>query len=108
LNLGGLPRPLYVLELDAATNRVVVGSAEDLLRGEFEVSSCVWHIGELAASMDVMVKPRHQHPGCKALMECRHDGTAHVRLSEPQRAITPGQAAVFYQDDVVIGGGWIC
>jgi tRNA-specific 2-thiouridylase len=108
LNLGGLPRPLYVIELDAATNRVVVGSADDLLRGEFKVSNCVWHIDELAASMDVTVKPRHQHPGCKAVVESRHDGTARVSLSEPQRAITPGQAAVFYQDDVVIGGGWIC
>jgi tRNA-uridine 2-sulfurtransferase len=108
LNLGGLPRPLYVIELDAATNRVVVGSAEDLLRGEFEISNCVWHIDELAAAMDVTVKPRHQHPGCKAVVECRRDGTARVRLSEPQRAITPGQAVVLYQDDVVIGGGWIC
>jgi tRNA-specific 2-thiouridylase len=108
LNLGGLARPLYVMELDAAANRVVVGSAEDLLRGEFEVSRCVWHIDEPAASMDVTVKPRHQHPGCKAVLEWRHDGTAQVRLSEPQRAITPGQAAVFYQGDVVIAGGWIC
>ena len=64
LNLGGLPRPLYVIELEAATNRVVVGGAEELLRDEFEVSNCVWHI-EPTTSMEVTVKPRYQHPGCR-------------------------------------------
>jgi len=107
LNLGGLPRPLYVIELEAATNRVIVGEAEELLRGEFEVSNCIWH-GELSSSMEVTVKPRHQHPGCKAVVERGTNGSARVRLPEPQRAITPGQAAVFYQDDLVVGGGWIC
>src|SRR6266478_399344 len=66
LNLGGQPRPLYVLELDPTNNRVVVGQAEDLLRSEFEVSNCVWHGGEPAGPMEVTVKPRHQHPGCMA------------------------------------------
>ena len=107
LNLGGLPRPLYVIELEAATNRVVVGGAEELLRDEFEVSNCVWHT-EPVPSMEVTVKPRHQHPGCRALVERGSNGSARVRLPEPQRAITPGQAAVFYQDDLVVGGGWIC
>jgi tRNA-specific 2-thiouridylase len=108
LNLGGLPRPLYVIELDPAANRVIVGPAEDLLRGEFEVSHCVWHISEPRERLEVTVKPRHQHPGCKAVVERRGGERASVRLSEPQRAITPGQAAVFYQDDLVVGGGWIC
>lgn len=107
LNLGGLPRPLYVIELDAATNRVVVGEADDLLRSEFEVSNCIWHV-ELSASMEVTVKPRHQHPGCKAVVKRSDNGSARVRLPEPQRAITPGQAVVFYREDVVVGGGWIC
>jgi tRNA-specific 2-thiouridylase len=107
LNLGGLPRPLYVIELEAATNRVVVGEAEELLRDEFGVSNCVWHI-EPTEWMEVTVKPRHQHPGCEAVVERGNNGSARVRLPEPQRAITPGQAAVFYQDDLVVGGGWIC
>jgi tRNA-specific 2-thiouridylase len=107
LNLGGQPRPLYVIELDPAANRVVVGGAEELLRGEFEVSNCIWHT-EPTESTEVTVKPRHQHPGCQAVVERRSGDRATVRLSEPQRAITPGQAAVFYQDDLVVGGGWIC
>ncbi len=108
LNLGGQPRPLYVVELDPGANRVIVGPAEDLLRSEFEVGNCVWHMSEPMERMEVTVKPRHQHPGCQAVVERRIGKRATVRLSEPQRAITPGQAAVFYQGDLVVGGGWIC
>ena len=108
LNLGGQPRPLYVIELDVAGNRVIVGPAEDLLRGEFEVSNCVWHGGEPVEPLEVTVKPRHQHPGCAATGVATGKGGAKVSLAEAQRAITPGQAAVFYRDDLVIGGGWIC
>jgi tRNA-specific 2-thiouridylase len=108
LNLGGQPRPLYVIELDAAGNRVIVGSAEELLRSEFEIANCVWHGVEPGEPMEVTVKPRYQHPGCAGTVERRGGGRASVRLHEPQRAITPGQAAVFYRDDVVVGGGWIC
>lgn len=108
LNLGGQPRPLYVIELDAANNRVIVGPAEELLRSEFEVADCIWHSVEPTEPMEVTVKPRHQHPGCAAIVERRGAERASVRLHEPQRAITPGQAAVFYRDDLVVGGGWIC
>jgi tRNA-uridine 2-sulfurtransferase len=108
LNLGGQPRPLYVIELDPANNRVIVGQAEDLLRSGFEISNCVWHGGEPVGPMEVTVKPRHQHPGCVATVVATGNGAAKVSLTEPQRAITPGQAAVFYRDDLVIGGGWIC
>ena len=58
--------------------------------------------------MEVTVKPRHQHPGCAATVMANGKGWAKVSLPEPQRAITPGQAAVFYCDDLVVGGGWIC
>jgi tRNA-specific 2-thiouridylase len=107
LNLGGQPRPLYVIELDPATNRVIVGPDEDLLRHEFEVSHCIWHVAATAAPMDVTVKPRYRHPGCRAVVERRSGECASVKLMESQRAITPGQAAVFYRDDLVVGGGWI-
>jgi tRNA-specific 2-thiouridylase len=108
LNLGGQPHPLYVIELAAADNRLIVGSAEELLRREFEVANCVWHEVDPGEPMEVTVKPRYQHPGCAATVERRGEERASVRLHEPQRAITPGQAAVFYREDVVVGGGWIC
>ncbi|HUK83697.1 MAG TPA: tRNA 2-thiouridine(34) synthase MnmA [Verrucomicrobiae bacterium] len=108
LSLGGLKQPLYVVELEPATNRVIVGSAKELLRSEFEVSDCVWHTIEPSAPLEVMVKLRHQHPGARAFVASLPGNRARVRLPEPQRAITPGQAAVFYRDDVVVGGGWIC
>jgi tRNA-specific 2-thiouridylase len=107
LKLGGQPRPLYVTGLDPTTNRVIVGPAEDLYRHEFEVSHCIWHIASTAEPMGVTVKPRYQHPGCRAVVERRSGEGARVKLMEPQRAITPGQAAVFYQGDLVVGGGWI-
>lgn len=104
LNLGGQPKPLYVVELDAKTDRVIVGSAEDLMRTEFRVANCMWSAIEIpAAPVEVTVKIRYNHKGCPAIVE----GDM-VRLREPQRAITPGQAAVFYRDDLVLGGGWIC
>ena len=107
LNLGGQPRPLYVLELVAESNRVVVGEADELLRDEFEVSNCVWHCDPPTKPIEVTVKPRHQHAGAKAYVEAIPENRARVRLPEPQRAITPGQAAVFYRDKLVVGGGWI-
>jgi tRNA-specific 2-thiouridylase len=108
LNLGGLPRPLYVLELDPATNRVIVGTSDELLRDRFEVANCIWHIAEPNEPLEVMVKIRSSHEGSPATVELASLERASVRLHEPQRAITPGQAAVFYRDDAVIGGGWIC
>ncbi len=107
LNLGGLPRPLYVLELDPASNRVIVGPSEELMRDAFDVENCTWRGDPPAEPLQVTVKPRHQHPGCAAIVERGSAERASVRLPEPQRAITPGQAAVFYRDDLVIGGGWI-
>lgn len=102
------PNPLYVLHLDAASNRVVVGSAAGLLRDEFRVQHCNWipfeHPPE---SLEVTVRIRYNHPGTPATITPISDGTARVKLKEPQRAVTPGQAAVFYQDDLVVGGGWI-
>ncbi|MBX3745970.1 MAG: tRNA 2-thiouridine(34) synthase MnmA [Verrucomicrobiae bacterium] len=101
-------QPLYVVELDAARNRVVVGDAGALERDEFVVERCNWIPFEgPPETVTATVKIRYNHPGTAATLEPRADGTATVRLAEPQRAITPGQACVFYQDDLVLGGGWI-
>jgi tRNA-specific 2-thiouridylase len=109
---GGSPRPRYVVDLDPATNRVIVGDADDLVADEFEIDRVNWHsvagIGDPGSSFEVTVKIRYSHPGTKATVTPLENGRAHIRLHEPQRAVTPGQAAVIYDDDVVLGGGWIC
>ncbi len=102
------PQPLYVVELDAENNRVVVGDDSALDRDEFTVDRCNWiAFGEPPDSIEVTAKIRYNHPGTPATVITQPDGRAKVKLHTPQRAITPGQAAVFYQDDLVIGGGWI-
>jgi len=100
--------PLYVIELDAAKNRVVVGQDRDLFRSRFLVRDVNW-IRPLAAgdAVEAHVKIRHNHPGAAARVEAYQGSVARVKFLEPQRAITPGQAAVFYADDEVLGGGWI-
>jgi tRNA-specific 2-thiouridylase len=101
-------RPLYVLELDAAANRVVVGDEAALDRSEFRVQRCNWIPFEtLSEAMPVTAKIRYNHPGSPATILPGANGEVTVRFDEPQRAITPGQAAVFYSDDLVVGGGWI-
>jgi tRNA-uridine 2-sulfurtransferase len=104
---GGSPQPRYVLDIDAATNRVIVGNAEDLLVEEFEVERVNW-IGAGARDWEGTVKIRYNHPGTAATISQLGDCRCRVRLHEAQRAVTPGQAAVFYDGDVVLGGGWIC
>lgn len=102
------PRPLYVVELDAAKNRVVVGDDTALDRDELKVERCNWiPFEEPPVSLEVVAKIRYNHPGTPATVTPLADGVAKVKLHTPQRAITPGQACVFYQDDLVVGGGWI-
>ncbi len=102
------PKPLYVIELDAKTNRVIVGDEALLERAEFTVERCNWIPFENPpASIEVSAKIRYNHPGTPATITPGPNGSATVKLHVPQRAITPGQACVFYQDDLVVGGGWI-
>ena len=102
------PKPLYVIELDAANNRVMVGEESALDRDEFFVERCNWiPFDEPPATLEVSAKIRYNHPGTAATITPLANGGAKVRLHVPQRAITPGQACVFYQDDLVVGGGWI-
>ena len=102
------PKPLYVVELDAEQNRVVVGDDTMLDRDEFVAERCNWHpFDQLTEPTEVTAKIRYNHPGTPATITPLGDNRAKVKLHTPQRAITPGQAAVFYQDDLVVGGGWI-
>ena len=106
---GGSAKPRYVVDLDAETKRVIVGDVEDLVCDEFEIDRTNWIARELPdEDVDATVKIRYSHPGTPATVTSLENHRARIRLHEPQRAITPGQAAVIYDGDVVIGGGWIC
>lgn len=109
---GGNGKPVYVLELRAETNTVIVGSEEELREREFWISQPNWiAIPALTEPIRVVAKIRSTHPGAAATVypgePGEHGGKVRVVFDQPERAITPGQAAVFYQDDTVVGGGWI-
>ncbi|HVU07898.1 MAG TPA: tRNA 2-thiouridine(34) synthase MnmA [Verrucomicrobiae bacterium] len=102
------PKPVYVVELDAENNRVVVGDEAMLDRDEFVATNCNWiPFDKLAEPIQVTAKIRYNHPGAPATISPFDGNRVKVKLHSPARAITPGQAAVFYQDDLVVGGGWI-
>jgi tRNA-specific 2-thiouridylase len=102
------PKPLYVIELDAVGNRVVVGDDSALERDSFNVERCNWiPFEEPPGELQVSAKIRYNHPGTPATVRPLSGGGATVTLHQPQRAITPGQACVFYDGELVAGGGWI-
>ena len=101
-------KPLYVVDLDPEQNVVIVGETEDLFRDTFYIERCNWiPYEEPPAEFEAMAKIRYNHKGIGAKIYPQKDGRAKVILAAPQRAVTPGQACVFYQDDLVVGGGWI-
>lgn len=105
---GGSPQPLYVVDIDPAHSRVIVGFETELIQKEFEVEGVNWLGVPLEGGMEASVKIRSTHRGTMAVLHPMDGKRALVRLQEPQRAIAPGQAAVFYHHDQVKGGGWIC
>ncbi len=105
---GGSPQPLYVVDIDPGSSRVIVGFEADLILEEFEVDRANWLQPLPDNGKEVTVKIRYAHPGTAAWVRPLEGGRALVQLREPQRAVTPGQAAVFYAHDRVEGGGWIC
>ncbi|MGH9518350.1 MAG: tRNA 2-thiouridine(34) synthase MnmA [Terriglobales bacterium] len=100
--------PLYVLELDAPSQRVVVGGHEDLLRNELTASGCNWIQGAPPSGrVRVRARIRHRHTPAAAWAEALPENRLRLCFDEPQRAIAPGQTAVLYDGDLVLGGGWI-
>jgi tRNA-specific 2-thiouridylase len=98
-------RPMYVVAIEPATNTVVL-SEDDPRRAELFVRGVNW-VSTGAREGEAVVKIRYGHAGAPARVEPLEGARARVVFAEPQRAVTPGQAAVFYDGDAVLGGGWI-
>ena len=100
--------PVYVLEIRGDKRQVVVGGGDELYSRTLTAKRANWiAIYDLREPMRVKAKIRHRHEPAPALIEKLADGDISVSFDEPQRAITPGQAVVFYDGDVVVGGAWI-
>jgi len=101
--------PLYVIATDPNTQRVTVGSNDQLLRAALTAADVNWvSWPTLSAPARAQVKIRHRHePTAAVLYPVEYSTRVEVHFDEPQRAVTPGQAAVFYDGDLVLGGGWI-
>ena len=102
------PSPLYVLNIDPASHRVTVGADAELATRALHARRLNWiAIPELTAPMRVRAKIRHRHEPAWAILEPAGPDEVIATFDEPQRAVTPGQSAVFYDGDEVVGGGWI-
>ena len=100
--------PLYVIQIKGDTREVVVGNQDELYSRTLRAHRVnLIAVEELREPMRVAVKIRHRHEPAPAALEKSGADEVLVTFEQPQRAITPGQAAVFYDGDVVVGGGWI-
>jgi tRNA-specific 2-thiouridylase len=100
--------PLYVIQIKGDTRQVVVGNQEDLYSTTMPVKKInLISVADLREPMRVQVKIRHRHEPAPAQIEISGTDEMTITFDQPQRAITPGQAAVFYDGDIVVGGGWI-
>jgi tRNA-uridine 2-sulfurtransferase len=100
--------PLYVVGIEAEAGRVVVGPRRALEQVRCEVADVNWIAGEAPAGpIQVGVRIRHRHPAAEATVIAAAGHRATVTFADAQYAVTPGQAAVFYAGDEVLGGGWI-
>ena len=102
------PQPLYVINIDAARNQIMVGEQNDLLSWEFTAAGVNWVAFDQPENpVRAEVRVRYRHQPAEATITPIENNRVEVVFDEPQRAITPGQATVFYRGDEVVGGGWI-
>ncbi len=101
-------KPLYVLQIERAKNRIIVGEADELDSTEFIAKGVNWvAFDDPSQPVHADVKIRYRHEPAAATIYALPDDRARIVFDEPQRAITPGQATIFYNGDEVVGGGWI-
>jgi tRNA-uridine 2-sulfurtransferase len=100
--------PLYVLKIDADSGDVTVGSRAALERASLTASGVNWvSVDTPATWLPVSAQIRHRHRAAAGRVRALENGRAEFEFDQPQAAVTPGQAVVFYDDEVVVGGGWI-
>ncbi len=100
--------PLYVIEVNGAKRQVIVGRDEELWSRTLRATKLNWiAVDGVCEPMRVSVKIRNKHQAAPAMLEKTGTDEVLATFDDPQRAITPGQAAVFYDNDIVVGGGWI-
>lgn len=99
--------PYYVVRIDPENNRLVVGQKKDLPTHSFEAEGINWIAPAPQASFQVKVRVRYRHQPVPATLNPVDKDTAQVVFDTPHPAVTPGQGAVFYRADEVLGGGWI-
>jgi tRNA-uridine 2-sulfurtransferase len=101
-------RPLYVTGIDSIRNRIIVGEQDELLSEKFTAAGVNWiALDHPTEPVRAEVRVRYRHTAAPATITPLPDNRVQVKFDEPQRAITPGQATVFYRGDEVVGGGWI-
>jgi len=106
--LNGERKPVYVTKIDYKNNTLIVGRKNDLYRKEFTIENVNWlHKGKTENSKEIKIKIRYRHPAASVEFFRQRRGRLDIKLKRPQRAVTPGQSAVFYQRDQVLGGGII-
>lgn len=110
--VGAHKKPFYVISIDRQKNTIIIGPEEKLYRDRLIAKDVNWisfepkkFLGKVGGKVKARIRYKHQE--AEAVVSELNAGSVEVKFNEPQRAITPGQAVVFYQGDMVIGGGWI-
>lgn len=99
--------PMYVVAIDADTAAVTIGTRAEARGQRLSADGANWHERPAGPSFRAMAQIRYNHRGCPAEVTCTGPETFDVRFDEPVHAITPGQAVVLYDDELLLGGGWI-
>jgi tRNA-specific 2-thiouridylase len=101
-------KPLYVVQIERLKNQIIVGEKDELEQTEFFAKGVNWVAFDAPAeAVRAEVKVRYRHEPATATIYALPMNRARIVFDEPQRAITPGQATIFYRGEEVVGGGWI-
>jgi len=106
LNLGGLKEPHFVTHIDPVQNRITIGPKHELTRQTCTVGQVNWSL-EFSGPFHAEVQIRYRHQAVASTITPLDGSRAKIEFDEPQISIAPGQSAVFYQDDCIVGGGWL-